>query len=234
MSWPASPRRHPAGWPSSLGSCGCCGCVTALRATYADSTQTFVATVGIAVLTTPAARPPALGGALPGTPPETGTGSLPSGSSPTSSDCLPARPSNTDNGQLSAGRSETHNGHSPPGRRIPAPAPAVWPPGRHAPTPAACLADHHVPTPAACLAGRQRRVPGSGTCRAGGRRLAWVLCRDRHQALTGAGWLTAGAQADAPVDRSGTFVDGRRPLGQWRFPTGPADGSANRSTSPAR
>lgn len=33
------------------------GCLTALRATYADSTQTYVATVGIAVLDAPCPRP---------------------------------------------------------------------------------------------------------------------------------------------------------------------------------
>lgn len=65
------------------------GCVTALRATYADSTQTFVATVGIAVLTGPGALRPLdrLTDDLPLTlvdrlpneslSPETGTGHLP-------------------------------------------------------------------------------------------------------------------------------------------------------------
>ncbi|MEU8151677.1 hypothetical protein [Nonomuraea sp. NPDC048901] len=66
------------------------GCVTALRATYADSTQTFVATVGIAVLTGPDALRPldrltddlplTLAGRLPTGSPESGPGCMTGGS----------------------------------------------------------------------------------------------------------------------------------------------------------
>ncbi|MEU4235214.1 hypothetical protein AB0F17_64030 [Nonomuraea sp. NPDC026600] len=88
------------------------GCVTALRATYTDSTQTFVATVGIAVLTTPAAHLPAEppGGDPPSAPPETGGGRLSDRSSNTGSDRPPSEPSHTDTGCLPGGPSETGTG----------------------------------------------------------------------------------------------------------------------------
>lgn len=99
------------------------GCVTALRATYADSTQTFVATVGIAVLTDPATRrtldqSPALGGGPPCVPPHTDTGhpaggvwetdQLSSGASET--DHVADGPSHTGTRRLPGGRLETGTG----------------------------------------------------------------------------------------------------------------------------
>ncbi|WP_433514991.1 hypothetical protein ACQP2T_04880 [Nonomuraea sp. CA-143628] len=73
------------------------GCVTALRATYADSTQTFVATVGIAVLTGPDALRPL--DRLTDDLPLTLAGRLPTGSSETGTGCLPGAPRATATGR---------------------------------------------------------------------------------------------------------------------------------------
>jgi hypothetical protein len=178
------------------------GCVTALRATYADSTQTFVATVGIAVLATPAARvaaepPPPLGGDSPSAPPKTGSnhlpgglsdtrsGCLPGGSSDTGNDRLPSRPSHTDTGRLPGGPSETGTGRLPGG-----------PSGTGTGT---------------------GRLPGRGPETGTG-----PLPETGARRLPGLG-ATAGAQADAPGDRSGTVV-GRPPtVRPVAFPDGPAE-----------
>ncbi|MFG1690497.1 hypothetical protein ACGFNP_60865 [Nonomuraea sp. NPDC049269] len=216
------------------------GCVTALRATYADSTQTFVATVGIAVLTTPAARLPAPGGNLPGTPPETGndrlsagspetgTGCLPGGASRTSNgclsdgpsetgtSCLPARPSATGIGRLPSGPSKTGTSCLPAGPsgtgigRLPG-GPSETGTGRLPSGPSETGAG------TGCLPGRGRETSAGRLPETSG-----PLPETGARRLPGLG-ATAGAQADAPVDRSGTVV-GRPPtVRPVAFPDGPAE-----------
>ncbi|MCA2229831.1 hypothetical protein [Nonomuraea aurantiaca] len=101
------------------------GCVTALRATYADSTQTFVATVGIAVLTGPDALRPldrltddlplTLAGGPPTRSPETGTGCLPNGPQATATGRPPGGLSGTGTGRLPDSTPGTGTGRLPDG-----------------------------------------------------------------------------------------------------------------------
>ncbi|MBT2235609.1 hypothetical protein [Nonomuraea sp. NEAU-A123] len=202
------------------------GCVTALRATYADSTQTFVATVGIAVLVTPAAHvaaepPPPLGGDLPGTPPKTGSGRLSDGSTKNGSGCLPGGLSRTSGGCLPAGSSDSGSDRLPRG-------PSETGSGC-LPAGATDTGNNRLPSrPSHTDTGRLPGGPsgtGAGTGRLPGRGPetgTGPLPETGARRLPGLG-ATVGAQADAPVDRSGTVV-GRPPtVRPVAFPDGPAE-----------
>ncbi|MFD1542844.1 hypothetical protein [Nonomuraea guangzhouensis] len=223
------------------------GCVTALRATYADSTQTFVATVGIAVLTTPAAHPPAAfglpgappeTGGLSGAPPETGGGRLSAGSSETGSGCLaggasrpdclsagssepgnvrlPSGPSETGTGRPASGSSHIGTGHLPGGpSHLDTDHPTSGP--SHTDTGHLPGGPSEAGAGTRCLPGRGRETSGGRLAETGG-----PLPETGARRLPGVG-ATAGAQADVPVDRSGTVV-GRPPtVRPVAFPDGPAE-----------